>query len=99
MKSVGPYKAEQWEWQDEFVVTGPGWDKSGSTYRKREAEMGAMFANMAHAAGRKAERERCLRMVYQYTTWEFDGSGGKPSLSVSTVDDIVAAIKGEKDGK
>jgi hypothetical protein len=53
----------------------------------------------AYDEGRKAERERCLRMVYQYTTWEFDGSGGKPSLSVSTVDDIVAAIKGEKDGK
>lgn len=53
----------------------------------------------AYEHGRKAERERCLRMVYKYTTWEFDGSGRKPSLSVSTVDDIVEAIKGEKDAK
>lgn len=54
MESEWPYRAEHWEGHDEFVVTGPGWDKIGSTYSKREAEMGAMFANLAYAEGRKA---------------------------------------------
>lgn len=52
--SDGPYQAEHWEGQDEFVVTGPGFENIGGTYTKNEAEIAARFANLAHAEGRKS---------------------------------------------
>lgn len=102
MTSDGPYKYVV-ESGDDIIVSSEG--QESIVFFGYEAkdlcpdDIFLKIANKAYVYGRKAERERCLRMAYQYTTWEFDGSGGKPSLSVSTVDDIVAAIKGEKDGK
>lgn len=54
MQSEGPYRAEHWEGQNEFVVVGPGWENRGGTYTKNEAGIAARFANLAHAEGRKS---------------------------------------------
>jgi hypothetical protein len=54
MESEGPYKSERWECQNEFVITGPGWEFVGGTYTKNEADLASRFANLAYAEGRKS---------------------------------------------
>lgn len=55
-EAKGLYKAELWEGQNEFVVTGPGCDRLAGTYRKCEAEFAAKVGNIAHAEGVKIGR-------------------------------------------
>jgi hypothetical protein len=62
MQSEGPYRAEHWEGQNEFVVVGPGWENRGGTYTKNEAGIAARFANLAHAEGRKSTEKELDKM-------------------------------------
>lgn len=57
MESEGPYKSERWECQNEFVITGPGWEFVGGTYTKNEADLASRFANLAYAEGRKSAKK------------------------------------------
>jgi hypothetical protein len=60
-----PYRPEHWEGQDDFVVTGPGWDKIGGTFRRHEAVIMSLAANVGYDEGKKCERERVLDIVRQ----------------------------------
>lgn len=74
----GPYKAEQWEGQNEFVVTGPGWYRLAGTYRKWEAEFAAEVGNIAHAEGVKAgraSRDGLRKALDTISLWPFDIMG------------------------
>lgn len=65
-----PYRPEHWEGQNEFIITGPGWDKIGGTYRRSEAVTMSRVANVAYAEGKKAERERCLSIAHGFYSCE-----------------------------
>lgn len=63
MESEGIYRYEHRAEQKAFVVVGPGWESTGGTYTKNEASKAARIANLAYAAGRKDERERCAKIA------------------------------------
>ena len=63
MESEGPYKSERWECQNEFVITGPGWEFVGGTYTKNEADLASRFANLAYAEGRKSMEKELVELL------------------------------------
>lgn len=68
MESEGPYKSERWECQNEFVITGPGWEFVGGTYTKNEADLASRFANLAYDEGR-ASREMLRDALLTVQRW------------------------------